>query len=158
MKKRVLYSVVLLILAVGLIGCGKSSSKKGFTITCTDEVDNSTGFEIQNITKYEFNEEQYAVGYSLITKQKFTDKDTYDIYKSAQEETAKYTSDMDVKYDLKSDDKNMTLELIVKVENLDILKASEEEKEEFKASNVLKKSEENNGNCKLEGIDRKDLK
>ena len=52
----------------------------------------------------------------------------------------------------------MKLVLTVTVQNFFSSKASEEEKNEFKAINILKKNEDNKLNCKLDGINRKDLK
>jgi len=164
MKKKILFSLAFLIFASSLIGCSKIEEKQAdatngdITITCTDEKDNSTGIEIQNVTTYHFDEEQYVTDYSIETTQKFKDKSTYKEYKKAQEETSSDTSSEDISYDLKSDDKKLILVFTMTIKDINIDDAeTEEEKDSLKASTILKRKEEANSTCRLDGIDRSEL-
>lgn len=164
MKKKILFSLSLLMI-IGLVtGCGKAKEKlkssinleKGkFSIVCsTDESDEGT-MKIKNETTYNFNEDQYAINYAVVTTQKFKDKSVYKTYKESQEETVKGSND-DVVYDLQSDDKSKTLVFTMAITNTLINKAeSDEEKEKLKASSILKNSE---GTCKTVGIDESEIK
>ena len=168
MKRKLLYSLVALTLVVGLTGCGKTEKKKeqksndlkaAFTIECTDEKDDSFGFETQNVITYYFNKEQYVTDYCVTTTQKFDDEEIYEEYKAAQEETVKNTSSDIVTYDLKYDDKTKTLVFTVAIKNIDVNEAeTEEEKAGLKASAILKSNEELKYTCTIEGIDKSELK
>lgn len=164
MKRKILFSLALFMLIGGVAGCGKTEEAKEntdgkITITCTSEKDNSTGIETQNVSTYHFNKEQYVTDYSVDTTQKFEDKDLYNEYKTAQEETVKDTSDENVSYNLKSDDDTMTLVFTMTVKNINVDDAeSEEEKENYKAKNLLSSVESSGYTCTVEGIDRSELK
>lgn len=160
MKRKIFYAFIALIFMISLTGCGKKATEgETFTIICTTEKDITVGFEHQNVTTYNFNKDQYVTDYSVETTQKFDKKDVYNEYKSAQEVTVKDTSDENITYDLKSDDKNMTLIFTMKVKNIDINKAeSEEEKNNLKASSILKSNEEHNVSCVVKGIDKDKIK
>lgn len=156
MKRKIFYILLVLIL-VGVTGCGKNNEK--ITMTCTGEKDNSSGFEVQNVITYNFSEEQYVTDYSNITNQKFDDKSLYETYKTAQEESAKDTSIENVTYDLKSEDENMTLVFTMTIKNINVDDAeTEEEKENYKVKNLLETNESNGYICKLEGIQKSELK
>ena len=160
-KRKLLFSLALFILIMGVAGCGKTEEVKDekITITCSSEKDDSTGFEIQNVSTYHFNKEQYVTDYSVVATQKFQDKDLYNEYKTAQEETVKDTSNENVSYDLKSDDDTMTLVFTMNVKDINVDDAeSEEEKDNYKAKNMLSSVEENGYTCTVEGIDRSELK
>ena len=158
MKRKLLYALVALILAVGLTGCGKEKGDGTFTITCTTEKDNSTGIETQTVVTYHFNKEQYATDYSSATTQKFNDKEVYEEYKKAQEETVKDTTEENISYDLKSDDDAMTLVFTMNYKNIYASATTDEEKDSIKASKILKTNEELKATCKVEGIDKNNIK
>ena len=168
MKKKI-YSLILLMLVVMVVGCGKVEEKsknsinleKGkFSIVCSaGETDEGT-MKIKTVTTYNFNEDQYAINYSVVTTQKFKDKSVYKTYKEAQEETVKGTSET-VVYDLESDDKAKTLVFTMAITKIDLNNVeNDEEKERLKASSVLKNTEGNTDakyTCKVYGIDRSEL-
>ena len=161
MKRKIFYTFIVLMLIIGISGCAKNDNKNSsdvITIACKDEKDKSTGIEIQNETTYHFNKEQYATDYSVTTTQKFDDKAVYNEYKTAQEGTVKSSSD-NVIYDLKADDKKMTLIFTMTIKNINVNDAeTEEEKERYKASNVLKSVEDGGYTCEVKGIDKDKLK
>ena len=161
MKKKVLYGFIALLIVTVVTGCGKEKEeeKKELTIVCTSEKDTSSGFEMQNELTYSFDDNQYATSYSVATTQKFDDKSLYDMYKTAQEETAKDTSSENFVYDLKSNDEDMTLVFTVTIKNYNVDNAeSEEDKDALKASSILQTNEEQGYTCKVNGLDRSELK
>ena len=161
MKRKVLFSLVLIIIILIVAGCSKTkiSSNEQITMTCTGEKDNSTGFEIQNIVTYHFSDKQYVTSYSVVTTQKFDDKSVYEEYKKAQEETVSGYSDGDITYNLKSDDKNMSLVFTMTINNINVDDAeTEEEKKNLKASSVLKSNESSGYTCVVDGISKKEIK
>ena len=160
MKKIVLYCVLALMVVGSLTGCGKKDSNdKTFTVKCTTEKDTSVGFENQTVVIYNFDKNQFVTGYTSETTQKFDDKEVYEEYKSAQEETVNDTTDEDIIYSLKADDDNMTLVFTMTLKNLGIESAeTEEEKNSLKASTILKNNEELNATCTVDGIDKSKIK
>ena len=164
MKKKIIYVLALLILVGGTTGCfnkkeeKKVTSSKEFTMTCTTEKDNSTGIEVQTVVTYNFNSDQYATGYTTVTTQKFNSADVYNEYKKEQEETTKDTSEENITYGLKADDKNMTLEFTMTLKNIDKSATTKEEKDKLKASTLLKSNEEKKATCELNGITKDELK
>ena len=155
MKRKKQYTLIALISILSLTGCGNKAN--GITLTCTGEKDNSSGIEVQNITTYHFNEEQYATDYSVVTTQKFKDKKVYKEYKSAQKNTIKTNSQEDITYDLKSDDKKLSLVFTMSFKNID-KKATDDEKKTIKAKSILNTYKERNISCTLKGITEKKLK
>lgn len=155
MKRKKQYTLIALISILSLTGCGNKANR--ITLTCTGEKDNSSGIEVQNITTYHFNEEQYATDYSVVTTQKFKDKKVYKEYKSAQENTIKTNSQEDITYDLKSDDKKLSLVFTMSFKNID-KKATDDEKKTIKAKSILNTYKERNISCTLKGITEKKLK
>jgi len=164
MKKILLLVLTLLALVFGITGCGKieknnKNTNEKITMTCTGEKENSNGIELQNIVTYYFNNEQYTTGYSVTTTQKFEDKSLYKEYKSAQEESVSDTSNKDIVYDLKSDDKKLTLVFTMTLKNLNVDDAkTEEEKNNFKASEILNSNESSGYTCIVDGIKKSELK
>ena len=148
---------------VFITGCDKnkttvSSSKKSFSITCTGDSEKMDKMETQNETTYNFNNEQYVISYSVTTTQKFTDKSLYNEYKTAQEQTVSDSSD-DVSYELKSDDKALSLVFTMTINNIDINNAeTEEEKDSLKAKSILESLESSDYKCTLNDITKADLK
>lgn len=156
MKRKKNYTLIVLAFAFIVTGCGNSDST--FTISCTSEKDNSAGFETQNVVTYQFNKEQYVIGYSVETTQNFDNKETYKEYKKAQEESIKENSSDNVSYDLKSNDKKMELIYTMKIKNIDVNKAeTKEEKNALKAKSVLKSNEDMKATCKIKGIKKSKL-
>ena len=161
MKNKLLYGFVALLVVAGATGCGKAKVEdKTLSIVCTSEKETSDGFESQVEATYNFDDNQYATDFTVTSTQKFDDKSVYDVFKAAQEETAKDTSEENVTYDLKTNDETMTLVFTMTVKNINVNDAeTEEEKESLKASSVLKSVETEEGYaCKVNGIDRSELK
>ena len=164
MKKKVLLSFIV-ITTMSLTGCiskeigSKANLEKGkFTIVCESKTEDYGNMKSQNKTTYHFNEEQYAINYSITTTQKFKDKAQYNEYKKAQEESIKDNSSETVKYSLKSNDTTKTLVFTFAITDIDITKApSEEEKEQLKARTILKNQAKGTV-CKTEGIKESELK
>ena len=161
MKKKVLYGFVALLLVAGATGCGKTKEeeKKELTVVCTTEKDTTVGFEHQNEYTYHFDDNQYETGVTIVTTQKFDDKSVYEEYKKAQEETVKDDSEENITYDLKTDDENMTLIFTMSIKGYNVNEAeTEEEKAQMLASSILKMNEEQGSTCKVNGLDRSELK
>ena len=161
--KKVLFGLLSFVLIISLTGCGKETKndkneEKTFTIICTSPKDDDIGFDNEISTTYSFNKEQIATSYSSTAVQKFNDKETYDIYKEAQEQNVNDTSDENVKYDLKSNDEKLELIFTMTIFNLDKTATTEEEKATLKASNILKSSEDKDNKCVLNGITKEELK
>lgn len=154
MKKKI-FTVLSVLLVCGLLsGCGDGS----FTMTCTSEKNESTGYEMQNVVTYNFDKDQVAKEYTVSTTQKFKDKSVYKNYKSAQEKTIKNTTDKNVTYSLKHDDNKLTLVFTMSIKNIDKSVTSESEKATLKAKTILKSNKENDVSCKLNGISEDELK
>ena len=138
MKKKMAYAFMILILAIILTACSKVSKKSidpnaAFTIECIAAKDKGTGIDVDTVVTYNFDDNQYLIGYTSTTKQKFNDKDTYREYKKAQEKTIKDNSEKMVSYKLKSNDKKMILEfsMIIKMNVKDA--KTDEEKDALRA-------------------------
>ncbi len=169
MKRKIFYSFVALGFAISLTGCGKTESigdniklEKGkFSITCSTDENEVGGMTQKLETTYNFNEEENAINYEVVTTQKFKDESTYKTYKDAQIDTVKSNSSKEILYNLKSDDAGKQLIFTMAITKIDINQANQEEKENLKASSVLKSVEETTDpkyTCKVEGIDRSALK
>lgn len=154
MKKNIFGLFFSLIICFCFTGCVDGT----FVIKCTSKLDDSTGVEVQNIVTYKFNKEQYATDYTAVTKQKFNDRETYEIYRDAQEQTVNDYSSDDISYSLKKDDKKMTLEFTLDFKNFDKEAKSDSDLEEIKASKILKKNEDNDLKCEVKGISRSKIK
>ncbi len=164
MKRKIVFVLMSILLVGGVTGCGKSNdnnkvSDGRITITCTSKKDKMNGMETQNVTVYHFDDSRNATDYSVTTTQKFSDKSVYKEYKTAQEENLNDNSDKDITYDLKSDDKKLSLVFTMTVKNIDVNDAeTEEEKDSINASSILKTNEGYGNTCKVEGIDKGKIK
>ena len=68
MKRTILYIFTGLLIAIGVVGCGKTTETQDtidgkITITCTSKKEKLDGIETQNVTTYQINDEQYATAY-----------------------------------------------------------------------------------------------
>ena len=162
MIKKTLFILTILLLVTGVTGCGKEENiitpTPSFTMVCTTKIDKSSGFESQTVINYEFNSEQYASNYSTSTTQIFDNEDVYKQYKEKHEKTLQDNNDENVMYDLRNDDKNMTLIFTMTVKNPIKNAKTKEDKNKLKASTILKKNEENKATCELNGIKKSQLK
>lgn len=154
--KKAIYGVTLFGALIGLTGCFGGDGT--FTMTCTPEKDDSIGFDNDAVIVYEFNEDQLVTGYTAKATQKFDDEEMYNIYKTEQEEAIKDNTNENISYELETDDKNMILTYSMTIKNLNKNVETDEDKEALKASTILKNNEESGTSCKLDGIDKKDLK
>ena len=167
MQRKIFYSFIVLSFIVILTGCRKENKEVDldkildytFKITCTDELTNMGNMTTQNENTYYFNSEQYNIGYSTKTTQKFNYNNAYNEYKKAQEETINAVSSGDrISYTLKTDDAEKTLVFTMSVKDIDIFDSiTEEEKENLKAINILNKKEKSNSTCIITGIERDEL-
>lgn len=163
MKKKMLCTFVALTLVVFLTACGKGVKKSSdpnaaFTFECIAAKEKGTGIDTNSVITYSFDDNQYSTGYTVVTTQKFNDKSVYQEFKKAQEETIKENSSEDISYELKSDDKKMTLEFTMTIK-MDVKDAiTEEEKNALKASTILKNNKELKATCKVKGIKESEIK
>lgn len=137
-----------------LCGCGENGK---FSIVCEGKDSSLEGIKQTVQSNYYFSKDQYLTNYELTTIQEFEKKDVYKIYKESMEKTVKNNKNKEITYDLKTNDKNKKITFTYKVEisreELDKL----DEKDFYKAINVLERTE-SNSKCKIKGINRKDLK
>ena len=167
MKRNILKGIIGVFAILTLTGCGErkvdlTSSIKleegAFSIVCSGEDGDGTGVKTENTSTYNFNDDQYLINYSVATKQTFTDKETYNTYKTAQEETVKGSTDT-ILYELLSDDKSKTLLFTMAITDIDLSEiTTEEEKDYYKASTVLERADTDIATCKVNGIDKNNLK
>ena len=158
MKKLLLGLFVCLVL-FGITACGKKVESDGpFTITCTSEGSIMEGIQQTNKTIYHFSKEQYITDYEVTTVSKYDNAETYKFYKKSSEETVNSNVSTSITYNVKGDDATNTLTFGYKVTfNAEDLEQANE-KEYYKAVNVLKRAEESGTKCTVEGIDKKDIK
>jgi len=163
--KKIIFSLVGLTFIISLTGCGIKEEgsqikleKGNFSIICDSKTEDFGSIKTQNKTTYNFNKDKNLINYSIITTQNFKEKSVYEEYKKAQEETIKTNSSESILYNLKSNDSSKTLIFTMAITdiNLDNVQ-NEEEKERMKASTILKNQTETN-TCKVEGIDKSELK
>ena len=165
--RKVLYILFVGILILGTTACvtkrNEAKTSEGlFTITCTGEMPKENGMTQTATAVYEFDKDQYAISYQVTTVSVFDDVSVYKTYKDSGEETAKETTDSSVVYNVKGDDKTNTLtttyKVTIKSEDLD----KADDKEAYRAINILKKSENpetsSYSKCDIKGIDRSKLK
>lgn len=157
MKKKILYSLFLLVFLFGVTACGNSSKDSNFTMECTTPSEKTESMERQNVIVYNFDKDQYTTGYTITTTQKFTTKELYDEYKKAQEETEKNQGTENVTYHLEADDNAMTLKFVMTLKNLDI-EAEKSSKDSFRASAIKKSNEGYGATCVLKGMEIEKLK
>ena len=160
MKNNYLAIILLIMFAVILTGCSCEKKKEEpITITCTaPNSDNDLNMEVNSVVTYTFNNDQVAIEYKNVTTQKFTDDDTFGIYKAAQEDAAKDTSEENITYTLEANDSTKTIIFTTIIKNYDSFATTEEEKENLKASAILSEKEELEFKCELKGIERSELK
>lgn len=163
MNKKVLYTFIALTLIVFLTACGKETKKTAdpnaaFNIECIAAKENGTGIDTDTVVTYSFDDNQYATGYVVTTTQKFNDKSVYQEYKKAQKETVEGNSEGDISYELKSDDKKMTLEFTMIIKMNAKNATTDEEKKSLKASTILKNNKKQKATCKVSGIKESEIK
>lgn len=163
MKKNLLGILLAGVLCLSLTACGNEEKKeqvdnsKPFKMTCVAEKEDFDGIEIDSVVTYSFNKDQYVDVYETVITEVFKDKKVYKEYKKEQQETVKDTSNPDITYDLKFDDDKKTLVFKMTINNV-LNNVTDGEKDNAKASNLLKSNEDLKATCTLDGITREELK
>lgn len=163
MKKNLLAILLAGVLCLTLTACGNEEKKeqvdnsKPFTMTCVAEKEEFDGIDTDSVITYSFNKDQYVEKYETVITEVFKDKKVYKEYKKEQQETVKDTSNPDVTYDLQFDDSKKTLVFKMTITNID-KNLTDENKENAKASTLLKSNEELKATCTLDGITKEEIK
>lgn len=154
--KKLIYILFISITILFLSACTKNE-ETAFKITCTGETPKENGMKQTGNSIYEFDKNQYITKYEVTTITIFDDAEVYKTYKASSEDTIKNNTSSQIVYDVKGDDKTNTLTFNYKVilNSEDLLSA--DDKDFYKAVNVLKRAE-SNSKCTIEGIDRSDIK
>ena len=158
--KRIIYIMMIVACTIFLTGCGRENKQTSdkITLTCTIKNIKIDGLDNQTKIIYEFNKDQISTGYTSITTQKFSDKETYELYKEEQEKTTKDNSNDNIKYELTSDDNNLTIELKMTITGLDKVAESEIDKDNLKLSKILESNKAIGSTCELNGIKESEIK
>ena len=162
MKKKLFAVLFAVVLVLSVSGCDKKESVKkievkGPRVVCsyTEEDD---GIKTENTVTLKFNSENY-VNYQVIeSTMTFDKKDTYNSYVETMKDTDTEFGEH-VKYEYSTNDKKKQISssLIYEEGLFDYTIAPEEEKENYLASNILKKYEDNKITCKYIETSKKDL-
>ena len=160
MMKKVIYGVFIGTALISLTGCGKKENKKekkSFTITCNGTTTDDMGTQVSNAV-YKFDKNQYITSYSIKTITTYNTEEAYKIYKESSEQTAATPENDRIKYTVSSDDasKKVTFSYEVTINEEDYEKA--DDKDYYKAKNVLERAESNKTKCSVSGIDKSKIK
>lgn len=157
--KRIIYINLLIIISLtALLGCSiKKQEPKPFTMTCINN--NKTKNYEENITvTYKFNEEQLNTEYKIVTKTKFKNKKSYEIYKKEKEEIFNNNNSNNISYILEPNDEKKTYKLTMEVRQIVENTELEKDSNKIKASTILKNNEKAKAICKLKGITKNNIK
>lgn len=163
MKKKYLLVIFTTITVFSLTACTENKKTKesvdSFTITCKGKDNSIEGIKQTNKSVYNFNKDQYITDYEITTMSVYKDKETYKIYKESAEETANSNDNSNLVYNVKTDDKTKTVTFSYKIKiNKDDLNKTED-KDYYKAVNVLKRAKSNpNAKCTFKGIEKNQIK
>ena len=158
MKKNTHRLLVLLIVGVVLLtGCGSKLTKE-FTITCTGNSNIMEGIKQTNTSIYKFDKDQYVTEYEITTVSVYDSAEVYQIYKESTEETVKSNDSDTITYNVKGDDatKTLTFGYKVTINKEDFNKL--EDKDFYKAINVLNRANTSGMQCTFDGITQEDIK
>lgn len=157
MKKIIYISLLIIISLTALLGCSiKKQEPKPFTMTCINN--NKTKNYEENITvTYKFNEEQLNTEYKIVTKTKFKNEKSYEIYKKEKEEIFNNNNSNNISYILEPNDEKKTYKLTMEVRQI-VENTEEKDSNKIKASTILKSNEKTKAICKLKGITKNDIK
>lgn len=156
MKKSFLIIVCTLLLFV-VSGCGKNDGS--FSIVCEGTDNLMEGVKTTNKSVYNFDKEQYLADYEVTSISVYDDEETYKIYKEGAEETANSNDDSSLVYTVKTDDETKTVNFSYKMTFTKEMYNEVENKEFYKAANVLERAESNsNAKCTLKNIKREQIK
>lgn len=165
MKKTLLAVLFVGTLSLVLTGCGKKEENKGLDIkgprvVCTSEEKND-GIKVTDKITLKFDADNYAKYQARETTAKFDSKEQYDIYIKEAEKSEDDEVMEDFEYSLSKNDKDKsyTVTMIYNEKLLaEMLKAAkEEEKENYKASNVVKEYETAGMKCEYIEVSKEDL-
>lgn len=158
MKKIIYLSLILIISLTALLGCSiKKQEPKPFTMTCINN--NKTKNYEENITvTYKFNEEQLNTEYKIVTKTKFKNEKSYEIYKKEKEEIFNNNNSNNISYILEPNDEKKTYKLTMEVRQIVENTELEKDSNKIKASTILKSNEKAKAICKLKGITKNNIK
>ena len=171
MKKKILLLSIMFLGIFVLTGCGKEEGESSggglfspsakeitnpFTLTC-ESVDTSA-FKTKVVTTstYNFNKEQMLLNYSIVTKSTFEEDEVYKANKKRVVEDSKNNKDTNTS--VNTDDATKTITNVYKeLINEEKINAIQD-KEYYKAPNVLKRVEVENTTCTFSGVDRDQIK
>lgn len=158
MKKIIYLSLILIISLTALLGCSiKKQEPKPFTMTCINN--NKTKNYEESITiTYKFNEEQLNTEYKIVTKTKFKNEKSYEIYKKEKEEIFNNNNSNNISYILEPNDEKKTYKLTMEVRQIVENTELEKDSNKIKASTILKSNEKAKSICKLKGITKNNIK
>ena len=152
--KKIVKGLLVIGISSVLCGCGENGN---ISIICEGKDSSLEGIKQTVQSNYYFSKDQYLTNYERTTIQEFEKKDVYKIYKDSMEETVKKNKEKTITYDLKTNDNKKKITFTYKVEISREELDKQENKDFYKAINVLERAE-SNSKCKIKGINRKDLK
>ena len=158
MKKTIIILLVSISI-IGITGCKKSnneeSDSKMFSINCEKTKRKEDGITETNKIVYYFGKDQYATLSENSIIKVYDDPEVYQIDKENSEEIA--SDDSSIEVEIQANDATTTITTLYKTKITKEEIANSEDKNYYKAINVLRRSE-TNYTCSVNGIDKNKIK
>lgn len=158
MKNKIVIGTCLCLATLTLTACGKAKQiEKPFTITCENNDSVMEGVKATNKSIYKFGKDQYVTSYEVTTISTYKNEETYKVYKESAKDTEENNDSDKVVYKVDTDDSTKTVKFnyVVTLEKADL--NALEDKDYYKAKQVLERAESTGNKCKIKGAKRKQL-
>ncbi len=164
MKSKLLSILLICVLILGVAGCSKKEKTKKVEVTgprvvCKNK-DDLDDIKMASTIILKFNSDKY-VNYQLLESVlTFKTKDTFNYYsKSTKEgaETMELAEGVDYNYSIDKKHKKIITTMIYNESIFDYSKATDEEKNYYLASSIVKAYEDSGATCEFIEMTREDL-
>ena len=163
MKRKIFGMVLVTGASLLVVGCENKKEEekkedKTPRIVCTL---NSTENDMKSTTTTTLilRDNTYVKEYEAISKMTVEDEEMYILYAQAIKKETESETDEDVEYKYELDDASKTITLILKATVTDerFAKATDEEKDEMKAKDIVENAEQSGAKCEFKNITRGDI-
>ena len=154
MKKiRIIFVLGFMLILVS--GCNKEA--KEISVVCTKSVNGASGETITVTDTSKYNKEKFLTYNEVVTVEKdFASDEVYKEKKSGYDLFADLIKD-NKNYSYTADDTNKVITVKFVMDNFDLTKYSDEEKEGISAKTRISSNENSGYTCKISGTSRKKL-
>lgn len=161
MKNKLLAILFIGIFVFGVAGCGKKDNLKkpnvkGPRVVCSHKA-KEDGIETETTVTLKFNSDKYVNYQAIESTLTFDDKDTFEDYAEAMKDGIELGDDVEYDYSINNKKKQIKSIMIYNESIFDYSKVEEDEKEDYLASTIIEKYEDEKATCKFIETSKNDL-